>query len=61
MAFLYGKLLYIDFEKNAQGVMSHLKVAAIQTVGCFCDHQFCSMILNLRERNILCVGTVTDI
>ena len=57
---LYASLLYIDFEKMHKG-MSHLKIAAIQTVRCFCDHRFCSMILNLMERNSLCVRTVTDI
>ena len=57
---LYASLLYNYFERYTRG-MSHLKIAGIQTVGCFCDHQFCSMILNLRERNILFVRTVTDI
>ena len=59
--YFYMVVYYILILKDTQGGMSHLKIAGIQTVGCFCDHQFCSMILNLRERNILCVRTVTDI
>jgi hypothetical protein len=47
--------------KNTQEGMSHLKIAAIQTVQCFCDHQFCSKIPNIREWNIPYVRTVTDI
>jgi len=58
--FIWQFIIYW-FWKNTQLLMSQLKIAAIQTVRWFCDHQFCAMILNLREQNILYVPTVTDI